>query len=280
VKLAPAVEEDLLSSFIERALALPADQRVAAVDQRAKERKGAPAEIARAVAKELITGAKVGDRENRAKFFGMTASEFLNSGDPLIVFMADLYRQQRPLLDEVERDITAPLEAATRAYAQALMEFKGAGMYPDANGTLRFSYGQVRGYQPAPRGSRRPYATTVGTLLATASDAPDYRLREEVRAQLDWTIPLGLDDTNLGTMAVNFIADADIVGGNSGSPALDGMGEVIGCVFDGNYEGLDERYAFDPAQDRTIMVDIRFIVALMVRIYGATDLAQELGFEP
>ncbi len=280
VRLVPAVEEDLLASFIERALALPSGQRVAAVARRAAGRKGPAADVARAIAKEILGGTKIADREARRKYFDMTSAELEGSGDTLLAFMAEVHRQERPLLDRLDREVTAPLAAARPRYARALLEFNGGSLYPDANGTLRFSFGKVAGYWPAPSGSRRPYATTVDTLLATATNHPDYKVREEVRTQLSTPVGPPLMDVNLGVGAVNFIADADIIGGNSGSPALDGTGQVIGCVFDSNYEALAQRYVYDADQDRAIMVDIRFVAQLMVDVYGAADLAREIGFRP
>ncbi|RMG45315.1 MAG: S46 family peptidase [Acidobacteria bacterium] len=276
-KMVPQADEELLAGFIADALRLPEDQRIDAVAKRAQGREGTPEEVARRIAAELVSGTKVGDPETRRRYFEASKKDLLDSGDPMILFAADLHAQRRPFEDRLDREITAPAEELSRRYAAALMEFRGGNLYADANATLRFTHGRVLGYFPYGRGSRLGYATTAGSMMAAVTDHPDYALRDEVKAQLAGRKLDLLVDPFLGNLPIDFVADIDTTGGNSGSPVLDGTGRVLGVLFDGNFEGLASDLAYDGEHDRSIMVDVRAILHVMLSVYGAVDLAAELG---
>ena len=87
-------------------------------------------------------------------------------------------------------------------------------------------------------------------------------------------------DPKLGTVPVNFLTDVDITGGNSGSPTLNGRGEVVGLVFDGNWESVSASWVFNPAQTRAIHVDIRYMLWVMDEVDQADHLIREMGLEP
>jgi hypothetical protein len=148
-------------------------------------------------------------------------------------------------------------------------------VYPDANGTMRLSTGSVQGYSPRDAVDYRPFTTLTGVVeKATGEepfDAPERLL--ELAAKGDYGT---WADDELGDVPVCFLSTDDVTGGNSGSPVLNGDGEIIGLVFDVNLEAVSSDYQFIPSITRTIHVDSRYIMFIVDRFAGATELLEEL----
>lgn len=150
--------------------------------------------------------------------------------------------------------------------------------YPDANSTLRISFGIVGGYSPADGVRYDYYTTTEGILekeLAHLGDA-DFRLQPALR-QLFQTKQYGRYANGEGDMNVCFLSDNDITGGNSGSGMFNGSGELIGLAFDGNWEGMGGDFQFEPSRQRCIGVDVRYILYIIEAHGQASHLLRELG---
>jgi hypothetical protein len=161
------------------------------------------------------------------------------------------------------------LEPAQRRYVQASMEMENnPDQYPDANFTLRLSAGQVWGYSPADGIYHTPFTTMQGKLDKHRGEDPfniPYRIRS-----FDW------EESETKRLKLNFLSTNDITGGNSGSPVLNGHGEVIGVAFDGNIEGIVSDYFVVPEAARTISVDSRYILFMMEEIDGTQRLLEEM----
>jgi hypothetical protein len=158
-------------------------------------------------------------------------------------------------------------------YQQGMAEMKGITPYPDANSSLRFSYGNIRGYSPREAEYRSPFTTMRGMLEKdTGVDPFDMPQRlKELQAARDFG-RFGQGDS----VVVNFISTNDIIGGNSGSPVLNGSGEQVGICFDGNYEGLGNDFYYDPDMNRTISVDIRFVLFVTEKVGNAGWILNEM----
>ena len=152
-------------------------------------------------------------------------------------------------------------------------------VYPDANGTLRVTYGLIRGYDGADAVWYRPFTTVAGIVAKHTGeepfDAPDELL--EAIAAGEWG-PYA--DPDLGTVAVDFLSTLDTTGGNSGSVTFDSQGRLCGLLFDGNYESMASDWVFDPIQTRSIHSGAQYMLWLMDRVYGAHNLLRELGVTP
>ncbi len=147
--------------------------------------------------------------------------------------------------------------------------------YPNANFTMRITYGTVQDYYPADA-VHYDYVTTVKGILEKEDptvwefEVPD-RLKEIITNKEFG--PYGNKD---GTMAVCFLTDHDITGGNSGSPVIDGKGRLVGLAFDGNWEAMSGDIAFEPELQRTINVDIRYVLLIVDKFAGAKNLIDEM----
>ena len=162
-----------------------------------------------------------------------------------------------------------------KLYMKALMEKnKDQLFYPDANSTMRISYGQVESYSPKD-GIVYEIQTTMEGMVAKYQPGDD-----------EFDLPQNLLDAyarkdfrqygSKGTLYVNFISNNDITGGNSGSPVINGNGELIGLAFDGNWEAMSGDIAFDENYKRTISVDVRFVLWCIDVLGGAKNIINEL----
>ena len=175
------------------------------------------------------------------------------------------------LMDKAQTQI----DSANRLFVRGLMEMSpDKTFYPDANSTMRFSYGTIRGYTPRDAVIYRHYTSMEGIEAKDTPgddefDAPD-KLLELYRGE-----DYGPYDEN-GVMEVNFTSNHDITGGNSGSPVLNGNGELIGIAFDGNWEAMSSDIEYIPELQRSINVDIRYVLFVIDKFAGAGHLIDEM----
>lgn len=148
-------------------------------------------------------------------------------------------------------------------------------LYPDANGSLRFTYGKVTG-KTRDGQIWTPFTTAEGVVAKQTGrgefDAPDAAI-----ASLKAKDFGNYADPKLGTLPVNFLSTVDITNGNSGSSTLNGKGEFVGLAFDGTLDGVVADWSFDPSVNRTIHVDSRYMLWTMEKVDGADRLLQEMG---
>jgi hypothetical protein len=194
------------------------------------------------------------------------------SQDPLIRLARTVYPMRRELQRFKEEQVDTPIQQAADRLGQARFALYGRQQPPDATATLRLSFGKVAGYES--HGFVTPWKTTFGGLLARA-DGFDGKAPFNLAARVAKTRPR-LD----GRVPPNFVTTADIIGGNSGSPAVNAQGEWVGLMFDSNLEALGGRFIYTDAQARSIAVHAEAIVYALERIYGAPGLARELRGKP
>jgi len=199
----------------------------------------------------------------------------LNSdpGFKVVQEMADAYFDKvAPKYEELDLKISG----LQRDYMKALLELspKEARIFPNANSTLRVTYGKVAGYSPADAIYYEPVTHLEGVMQKYVPGDYEFDVPQKL-IDLYHAKDYGPYGEN-GKMPVNFIGTNHTTGGNSGSPAIDAHGNLIGLNFDRVWEGTMSDYYYDPALSRNIMVDIRYVLFIMDKYAGATNLISEL----
>lgn len=273
-RYSPEVEQALLAELLRRYHALPADQRLPELDAVF----GGNDEAGREALSRLYGQTRLGDEDARLALFRAPPEEIAASDDPLMRAAATLLPVVLRLEAE-EKERAGELLRLRPSYMQALTGFRasqGRAVYPDANGTLRVSYGRVSGMSPRDGIEYRPLTTVAGILEKHTGvepfDAPQ-ALRDAI-ARGDFG---GTADPVLGTQTVNFLTNLDTTGGNSGSPVLDADNRLIGLNFDSNWESVSASWMFDPRYKRAIHVDMRYMRWLMAKVYPAPHLLAEMN---
>jgi hypothetical protein len=272
-----AADRQLLTYFLRSSEALPETQRIPAFDDllAAFSREDDPVSAA---VDHLYAGTTLSDLETRLALLEADRETIEANEDPVLQLAVALYPMRREIRDESERRSGA-FSRLRPAYIEALSAFRGGSIYPDANSTLRVTYGQVRGYQPRDGVWYTPLTTLPGIVEKHTDeepfDAPDSLL---TAIGSGWLGPYA--DDALGSVPVNFLSTLDTTGGNSGSVTLNARGELCGLLFDGNYEAMASDWLFDTVNTRSIQVDARYMLWMMDRVYVAHRVLLELGIEP
>lgn len=163
-----------------------------------------------------------------------------------------------------------------RQFVAGLLEKnQGQAMYPDANGTIRFTYGQVLDYYPKDAVHYRYYTTLKGVMEKEDPSNWEFVVPEKLK-DLYKKKDFGPYAMKNGEMPLAFLSNNDITGGNSGSPVLNAKGQLIGCAFDGNWEAMSGDIVFEPEYQRTISVDIRYVLFIIDKYAGAGHLVKEM----
>jgi hypothetical protein len=213
------------------------------------------------------------DESKMSSFLAQPDADLLKS-DPGYIFANSIYNAYRAL--SIKRgNALKDLNDARRRYIAGLREMLPDELfYPDANFTMRVTYGDVQGYSPQDAVWYH-YATTLqGVMQKEDPNNPEFTVPdklEELYKQKDFG-QYGLN----GTMPVGFISNNDITGGNSGSPVINGNGELIGLAFDGNWEAMSGDIVFEKELQRCISVDIRYVLFIIDKFAGASHLIEEM----
>ena len=194
--------------------------------------------------------------------------------------LATLYsRTKIDKLQEVAKELsqnTEELALLHKAYIRGLNEMKlPTPSYPDANFTIRLTYGNVKSYNPKDGVHYNYYTTTDGILEKEDPENPEFVVPAKLK-ELIQKKDFGRYAMADGTMPVCFLTTNDITGGNSGSPVIDGEGRLIGCAFDGNWESLSGDINFDNDLQRCIALDIRYMLFILDKLGGCSHLIDEM----
>lgn len=224
------------------------------------------------MAESIWDSSVLGSKERMTAFVSRPICEKDLLSDPLLALFAS-----KNMRDYNEK--TSSTSDLDRKYTKALYEMrleKKVPQYPDANSTLRLTYGNVCDMYPRDGVHYCERSTTDGILEKYDPEDYEFRLDSLHRSLLtshDWGKWSGRD----GKMQVNFLTSNDITGGNSGSPVLDARGEVVGLAFDGNKESLCSDIRFEPRYCKTVCVDIRYVLWVLDKYAGMQHLLDEMN---
>lgn len=273
-RYAPEVEKALLTNLLTRYQQLPDAQRVPEFDAAFGR---TPASLAKAL-DGLYASTRLGEEAERLSRFAAAREGRPLAHDPLIDLAGPLVAAQLRLEDQRKEREGEQLRLRP-AYMQALFAWRakqGRAVYPDANRTLRVSYGRVEALSPRDAVHFDPVTTVAGIVEKNTNafpfDAPKPLLAAIAKGDFGSTA-----DPALKTQTVNFLTNLDTTGGNSGSPVLNARGELIGLNFDSNWESVSASWWFDPRFKRAVHVDMRYLRWLLAKVYPAPELLKEMG---
>lgn len=198
--------------------------------------------------------------------------------DPVFALMNDMMSSYRAIIEK-NSESYAYGDRASRLYMEALMDMQSESVnfYPDANFTMRLTYGAVKGYHSCDAVTYSYKTTLDGVIAKYIPDNWEFDLPDRLMNVYENKDYGRYADKN-GDIVVNFITTNDITGGNSGSPVIDGNGNLIGLAFDGNWEAMSGDISFEQEVQRTICVDARYLIFVIDKIGNAQNIINELTF--
>jgi len=279
------VDLTLWSQQLANYLRQPAAERFSALDQ-ALQLSAAMSESAIAAQlKPWYSKTELHTAEGRLAWLGKKPADFAKSSDPFIRAAVAVYPIAAQL-DQQQKTIQGLLLQKRPAFMQAVIAYnqsQGKPVYPDANSTLRVTYGHVDGY-PAADGVYKTPFTSVRGMIAKRQANGEFALPDELVTAYQANQYGSYFRKTLGgqpalpfnSVPVNFLSSADTTGGNSGSAVMNGRGELVGLNFDSTFESISKDWYFNPAVTRAIHVDIRFVLWMMQEVDGAEHLLKEM----
>lgn len=263
-------------------LAQDAKLRVAVFDKALGVKAGATAAQLQQQLAAWYKASNLTTTEGRLAWLGKTPADFAASQDPFIK-LAVAIAETNLAIEEREKALAGTLSVLRPAYMNAVIAYNRSlnkPVYPDANGTLRITYGHVDGY-PAADGVYKTPFTSVSGMLAKVTDKPPFdvptALRQAYQAkQYGSYFYKTMAGRPFNSIPLNFLSSADTTGGNSGSAVMNGRGELVGLNFDSTYESITKDWYFNPAITRAIHVDIRYVLWLMDEVDHAENLLAEM----
>lgn len=199
--------------------------------------------------------------------------------DPAVLYWREVMLLSGSLQKGDYDEAVAQIKDAERLYEAGLKEMaaeNGTARYPDANFTMRLTYGSIGGYKPADAVDYDYFTTTQGILEKEIPNDYEFDVPRKLKSAITYKDFGAYTDAKTGKMHVAFLSNNDITGGNSGSPIFNAKGELIGLAFDGNWEAMSGDIVFEPKLQRTINVDIRYVMFVMDKVGGAQRLLNEL----
>ncbi|RJS27118.1 S46 family peptidase [Corallococcus sp. H22C18031201] len=266
-------DKKVLFAFVKRAQALGPDERIASIDTHFGKASTDAELTARIDA--LYAQTKVLTLEERLKMVGESVAQLEARKDPLLAFGLDLAKEQSALDDLKDRRQGA-MSRLRPAWRKAVMAHAGKPVAPDANSTLRVTFAKVQGYAPRDGVIYTPQTTLTGMLEKHTGQEP-FNAPEKVRAVAEAKRFGAWADPRLKDVPVDFLADADTTGGNSGSPTVNGKGQLVGVNFDRVWENVANDFGYNPDVARNVSVDVRYVLWMLDQVEDADGLLRELG---
>jgi len=276
------IDRALLRYAMGLAAALPADQRIQALDKAAGLTPGIPkADAEKAIdayLDKLYKGTRLGDKDFRLSLLDKPTADIVALNDSFL----DLAVTLDPLYQEDHSAGKRRQGADSRLrprYMQALLQKEGGLVAPDANSTLRVTFGQVKGVDSKDGLYWKPFTSLAGIEQKHTGegefDAPKQELEAIKALRAGKKTPFVAAEVS--DVPVDFLSTVDTTGGNSGSPTLNGKGELVGLLFDGTFDTIASDFLYDKVRTRSIHVDFRYALWVMFEVDHAEHLLKEMG---
>jgi hypothetical protein len=254
-------DEAMLGYWVERAEKLGAGERIAGVD------RAMPKDRVKAAVAALYDATKVTDLGERMRMFEESSEQLRARKDPLLD-LAFVLEPELRAWQSATQTYDGAVARLRPEWRKAVIAHAGKPVAPDANATLRVSFAHVKGYVPRDGMLYTPQTTLAGMLEKDTGEEP-FAVPESIRAAAKRAKP--------EQVPLNFLADADTTGGNSGSPVVNGRGELVGLNFDRVWENVANDFGYNPEVARNVNVDIRLLIWLLEEVSGGEGILRELG---
>lgn len=271
------VDKAILSYMLRQYAKLPEQHRSQALDSFYQIGSNFDQNIVDQLIEDNYSSSSLAEETTRLSWLEKSVLEFQTSDDPFIQY-AVASHDERMALELAEKELSGQFQQWRPQYMEAVIAYNrslGQPIYADANSSLRVTFGKVQGNAPKDGLVNLPFTTLEGILAKDMGlepfNAPQKQI-DLIRADEYGAYEL----PSLGSVPVNFLADLDITGGNSGTAAMNGKAQLVGLLFDGVYESIIGDWDFDPGKNRAIAVDSRYMLWVMEKMDNATNLLEEM----
>ena len=268
-------ERLFLAKALTLAAQLPQDQRIAPIDERLKGDNSD--QNVKRLADEWFAATTLKTPDGLASAIGRNADDVTRLNDPFVNLARDLAPLVQKLRETRQRR-TAELSKLSALLVDVKQQFQKKDFVPDANSTLRFTFGHIRGYSPADATYLSPITTLAGVMEKTKDEYP-YATPQAVRDLFKAKDYGQFRLKKKNELPVAILYDTDTTGGNSGSPVMNAKGELVGVNFDRAWGATINDYAWNEAYSRSIAVDIRYVLWVTEKVGKAGFLLREMGVQ-
>ncbi|GGC89190.1 S46 family peptidase [Undibacterium terreum] len=275
------VDKALALNFLSKYVAQPAADHNTNFDAALGLKAGMKEADIKALLDTLYAGSKLGDKAERSAWLERKPADFKTSSDSFIKAAVAMYDESLKR-EAREEELGGKIQQAYANYMKAHIAFmnsKGQAVYPDANSTLRVTFGKVAGRATGADGTSWKPFTTLNGIVAKATGTGEFNAP---KAELDAIKAKDFGkyyEPSLKSVPVNFLATLDITGGNSGSAALNANGELVGLAFDGTLDSIISDWDFNDENTRSIQLDLRYMLWEMKHVDHADNLLKEMNAE-
>jgi hypothetical protein len=271
------IDQKILFAMLAHYVELPKSERILAIDEFFELEQGLNKKALSTKLEKMYQTSTIADQETRLAWMDKSVADFEKSSDPFIQLAVKTF-SVRKALEEKGEELSGNIQAYRPKYMEALIAYfndKKLPVYADANSTLRITYGNVKGYSPVDGLTATPFTTLEGIVEKDTGIKPFNASKKQL--ELIKSKNYGeYAKKELGSVPVNYLGTLDITGGNSGSPTLNDKAEFVGLVFDGVYESIIGDWDYDTKLNRSIHVDIKYMLWVMEHVDGATNLIEEM----
>ena len=267
------VDKNVMAALILKAAELPAGQRIKRVDKVVGTSTGESLQkVVKEFVDDLYKNSKITSLESCTDLLKKSADDIKD--DEFMKFTADIFGENTALQAQAA-SFNAKIGVARGKLLEAWMAWKGPDLYPDANRTLRLTYGEIKSYNPRDA-VHYNFETTLGGVMEKETGVDPFIVSPKLRQLWEKKDFGNYADPKMGDVPVAFLANLDITGGNSGSPVINGRGELIGLAFDGNWEAVVGDYLYQDDLNRSINVDARYILFVLDKYSNAQNILNEM----